>query len=112
MWLKKVKKTASWTYVLSDLNGEEHLMKKNGKKQIKKNLELKKLSRDKVVNYMLNGKATIVLLTAQLEKKAWYKSGTYPSSFTNVRFWTKIAFLNVVKCRWGSQGAVSTATVS
>ena len=88
------------------------LWKRMATKQIKKNLELKKLSRDKVVNYMLNGKATIVLLTTQLGKKAWYKSGIYPSSFTNVRFWTKIAFLNVVKCRWGSEGAVSTATVS
>ena len=75
MWLKKVKKTASWTYGLSDLNGEEHLMKKNGKKQIKKNLELKKLSREKVVNYMLNGKATIVLLTAQLEKRHGINQG-------------------------------------
>ena len=27
-------------------------------------------------------------------------------------FWTKVEFLNVVKCRWGSQGAVSSATDS
>ena len=39
-------------------------------------------------------------------------SGIYPSSFTNVCFWTKIEILNVVKCRYGSQGAVSYATSS
>ena len=27
-------------------------------------------------------------------------------------FWTKIEFLNVVKCKWGSWGAVSSATDS
>ena len=36
--IKEVKNTAPWTYVISDLNGE-HSMKKNCKKQIKKNLE-------------------------------------------------------------------------
>ena len=39
-------------------------------------------------------------------------SGIYPSSFTNVCFWTKIEILNVVKCRYGFQGAVSHATSS
>ena len=38
--------------------------------------------------------------------------GIYPSSLTNVRFWTKIEFLNVVICRWGPRSAVSSATVS
>ena len=28
-------------------------------------------------------------------------SGIYPSSFTNICFWTKIEFLNFIKCRWG-----------
>ena len=36
----------------------------------------------------------------------------YPSSFTTVRIWTKIEFLNVVKCSWGSGAAVSSATSS
>ena len=35
-------------------------------------------------------------------------AGIYPSNFANVQFWTKIEFLNVVKCRWGSWGAVSS----
>ena len=42
---QKVKNTVPWTYVINDENGEkllEHFMKKNCKKQIKKNLELKK----------------------------------------------------------------------
>ena len=40
--IKKVKNTVVWTYVINDLNGEKiwkHFMKKNCKKQIKKNLE-------------------------------------------------------------------------
>ena len=43
--IKKVKNTVPWTYFISDLNGEEifgTFPKKNCKKQIKKNLELKK----------------------------------------------------------------------
>ena len=38
--------------------------------------------------------------------------GIYPSSFTNVHFWTKIEFSKVVKCTWGSWGAASSATSS
>ena len=43
--IKKVKNTVPWTYVINDLNGEEimgHFMKKNCKRRVKKNLELKK----------------------------------------------------------------------
>ena len=43
--IKKVKNTVLWTYVINDLNGEEIVrFYKNElqKKQIKKNLELKK----------------------------------------------------------------------
>ena len=43
--LKKVKNTVPWTYVIDDLNGEEIVgtfYKKKSKKQIKKNLQLKK----------------------------------------------------------------------
>ena len=42
----------------------EHSSKKNCKKQIKKYLELKKKSREKMINYMLNGKNTIIRLIA------------------------------------------------
>ena len=44
----------------------EHFMKKNCKKQIKKNLELKKYSKEKVIKYMLNGKDMIIHLIAGL----------------------------------------------
>ena len=43
--IKKVKNTVPWTYVINDLNGEEIIgtfYEKNCKRQIKKNLELKK----------------------------------------------------------------------
>ena len=47
----------------------EHLMKKNCKRLIKKNLELKKHLRKKVINYMLDGKVVIIHLIAGLIKK-------------------------------------------
>ena len=47
----------------------ESFMKKNRKKQIRKSLELKKLQKEKAINYMLNGKATIIHLTVRLIKK-------------------------------------------
>ena len=38
--------------------------------------------------------------------------GIYPISFTNVHFQTKIEFLNIVKCRWRSRGAINCTTGS
>ena len=35
-------------------------------------------------------------------------TGIYPISFTNGLFPTKIGFLNIVKCSWGSEGALSS----
>ena len=43
--IKKTKNTVPWTYVINDLKGEEvwkYFMKKNCKRQVKKNLKLKK----------------------------------------------------------------------
>ena len=42
--IKKVRNTVPWTYVINDLLKHllEHFMKKNYKRQIKKNSELKK----------------------------------------------------------------------
>ena len=58
------------------------------------------------VKYFLN----ILSMTISLDWPSFMtRSGIYPSSFTNVRFRTKIEFSNVAKCRWGSQGAVSSA---
>ena len=47
--------------------------KKHCKKQIKKNLELKKKSRENVKNYMLNGKDPIIRLIVGSIKKTYYK---------------------------------------
>ena len=47
----------------------KRFMKKNDKKQTKTTLELKKLSREKMLNYMLNRKAMPILLTVALIKK-------------------------------------------
>ena len=62
--IKKVKDTVTWSYVISDIKGEEivgmfyekHLQKTNQK-------ELKVEKVIKRINQMLNGKASIVLLT-------------------------------------------------
>ena len=43
--------------------------KKNCRKRIKKSLKLKKKSREKVINYMLNGKVMTILVTAGSVKK-------------------------------------------
>ena len=61
IFVKKVKNTVPRTYVISDL--------KNFEKQMKKSLGLKELWKEKVINYMLNEKAMIVLLTAELLRK-------------------------------------------
>ena len=53
--------------LLAILNGKKLLKiftRKNCKKQIKENLELKKYSREKAMNYMLNGNDAIVGLIA------------------------------------------------
>ena len=45
LWLKKVKNTVSWTYIISNLKGEEIVgtfYEKELEKQIKKSLEFKK----------------------------------------------------------------------
>ena len=44
-------------------------MKKKCKKLVKKNLELKKYLKEKVINYMSNGKVMIVVLIVGLIKK-------------------------------------------
>ena len=44
-------------------------MKKNCKKLVKKNLEYKKYLKEKVINYMSNGKGTIIHLIVGLIKR-------------------------------------------
>ena len=74
--IKKVKNTVPWTYFINDLNGKEVVgtfYKKELQKTNQKELELKKQSRTKVINYMLNGKDTIIRLIVGLIKKTYYK---------------------------------------
>ena len=47
----------------------ERFTKRNCNKQIKKSLDLKKELKEKAINYVLNGKATIILLTVGLIKR-------------------------------------------
>ena len=47
----------------------EHFMKKNCKRLVKKNLELKKQLKEKVINFMSNRKVMIIHLLAGLIKK-------------------------------------------
>ena len=61
--IKKVKNTVPWTYVINALNREEIVgtfyekeLQKTNQKELRIDIE----SRGKVINYMLNGKDTIV----------------------------------------------------
>ena len=66
--VRKVKGTVSWaSLVILTVNKLlERFMKKNNKKQIKKRLELKKLSREEVIEHMLNGNIMTIFLTVGL----------------------------------------------
>ena len=68
--LKKVKNTVSWTYVISDLNGEEIIggfYEKELPKTNQKDLRIEKVGKE--TNCMSNGKDIIILLIAGLIKK-------------------------------------------
>ena len=49
-------------------------MKKNRKKLVKKNLEQKKYLKEKMINYMSNGKGMIINLIVVLIKNISYKN--------------------------------------
>ena len=55
--------------ILTEKKLLECFTKGNCKRQIKKNLEWKKNSKEKLKNYMFNGNVTINLLTVRLIKK-------------------------------------------
>ena len=72
LWLKKLKALCRGHVLLVILKAKkllERFTKKICKKQSKKSLELKKCKKKKVIKYMLNGKATIIILTVGLIKK-------------------------------------------
>ena len=70
--IKKVKSTVLWTYVISDLKSEEIVgtfYEKELLKTNQKELRVEKVITQKAINYMLNGRATIVILTVGLIKR-------------------------------------------
>ena len=70
--IKKVKNTVSWIYVASDLKDKEIVGKFYGKElqeTNQKEFRVEKVrKRKKTINYMLNGEATIIILTVGLIK--------------------------------------------
>ena len=74
--IKEVKNTVPWAYLIEELNGEkkllERFLKNNCKRQIKCSLELKKYSREKIINYMSNGEIMVIHLIVGLMKKIFY----------------------------------------
>ena len=67
--IKKVRNTVPWTYVISHLQVKKFwnvLRKRIGKNKSKRT---EKVKREKVINYMLNGKDTIICLIVGSIKK-------------------------------------------
>ena len=72
--IKRIKNTVPWSCVIGHLKGEVGTFyEKELEKQIKKSLELKNSLKEKTINYMSNGKATIIFLIVGLIKKTCYK---------------------------------------
>ena len=69
--IKRVKNTVPRTFVIGDLNGEENfgtIYKKEWQKTNQKQFRIEKALKENARNYMLNGKATIILLKVGLIK--------------------------------------------
>ena len=65
--IKKVENTVPWTHGINDLNGEKIVgtfYKKELQKKSKRVQNWKNNEEKKVINYMLNGKDTIIRLIA------------------------------------------------
>ena len=85
--VSKIKNTVPWTYVISDLNGEEitvSFYEKELQKTSQKNLERKKYLDEKVVNCTSNGTSMIVLLIVGLIKKIYKMSQYFPKPFRSL----------------------------
>ena len=70
--ISKIKNAAPWRYVINDLNGEEILgtfYEKELQKTNQKEFRIEKVIREKLINYMSNGKVMIIYLIAGLIKK-------------------------------------------
>ena len=69
---KKIKNTVPWTYVIDDLNGEEitgTFYEKELPKIDQQEFRIENVIKEKVINYISNGKDMIIHLIAGLIKK-------------------------------------------
>ena len=70
--VSKIKNTIPWTYIVSDLNGEEttgSFYEKELRKTSQEKFKIEKVLKEKVINCTSNGKGRIILLIAGLIKK-------------------------------------------
>ena len=70
--ITKVKNIVPWTYVINDLNGEEiggTFYEKELQQANQKDFIFEKLTKKKMINYMLNGKDPIICLIVGLKRK-------------------------------------------
>ena len=67
--VSKIKNTVPWTYVVSDLSAEEITYEKELQKASQEKFRIEKSLKEKVINWMSNGKGMIILLVVGLIKK-------------------------------------------
>ena len=75
--INKIKNTVPWTYVISDLNGEEitgSFYEKELQKTNQEKFRIGKVPKKKVINFISNGKGMIIHLIVGLIKKTLYKN--------------------------------------
>ena len=78
--IKKIKNTVPWAYVINDLNGEEIIgtfYKQELQGTTQNEFRIEKKLREKVIDFMSNGKVIIVHLIIGLTKKTLYKMSKY-----------------------------------
>ena len=87
--IKRVNNTVPWTYVISHTRMRKlskRLKNNNCKRKIKQSLGLKKHLREKMINYMTNGKVMITHLIVVLIKEiSVYKMTYFPEPHTRSR---------------------------
>ena len=74
--INKIKNTVPWTYVISDLNGEEitgSFHEKELQKTSQEKFRIEKVLKKKVINCMSNGKGMIIGLIVGLIKKTLHE---------------------------------------
>ena len=70
--VSKIKSTVPWIYVIIELNGEEMIgtfYEKELQKTNQQGFRIEKVIKEKVINYMSNGKVVIINLIAVLIKR-------------------------------------------